>query len=82
MQTISLADFQNRCVALLKQVVDAGESLLIIEDSCPLARIVPCAPNATEQYTQELLAILRGNVIRYDAPEEPVGESDWSTLQC
>lgn len=34
-----------------------------------------------KKYAKELLAMLRGNVRHYDAPEEPVGESNWKSLQ-
>jgi hypothetical protein len=47
-----------------------------------MARIMPYEENSTEKSTKALLAMLRGNVRRYDAPEEPVGESDWEALRC
>jgi len=82
MQTVSLSDFQNHCVVLLKQVEKIGESLLITEDGHPVVRIMPYDESSIEKYTEELLAMLRGNVRHYDAPEEPVGESEWKSLQC
>ena len=82
MQTVPLIEFQNRCVVLLKQVEEAGESLLITENGHPVARIVPCEKNLTEKRTEELLAMLRGSVQYYKAPEEPVGLDDWDGLQC
>ncbi len=43
---------------------------------------MPCDESSTEKYTKELLTMLRSNVRHYDAPEEPVGESGWISLQC
>jgi len=77
MQVVALSDFQNRCIVLLKQIEASGESVLITDNNQPLARIVHCKKSSTEQQTQELLAMLRGNVQRYTAPEDSVGETDW-----
>jgi antitoxin (DNA-binding transcriptional repressor) of toxin-antitoxin stability system len=82
MQTVTLADFQTRCLALLKQVEQGGESLLVIEDGHPVARIVPHGDVTIERRTEDLLATLRGSVQRYEAPEEPVSQNDWDALQC
>jgi len=82
MQTVTLNDFELHCIGLLKQVETVGESLLITDGGRSVARIIPCDENYTVKRTEELLSKLRGNVQYYDAPEEPVAETEWESLRC
>lgn len=81
MQTLSLSEFQSRCTILLKLVEEIGENLLITENGNPIIRITPYEENTTTQHTQRILSMLHGNIQHYDTPQEPVGESDWESLQ-
>lgn len=49
MQTVSLSDFQNQCIVLLKQVEKIGESLIVTEDGHPVVRIMPYDESYTEK---------------------------------
>ena len=54
------------------RLVEQGESIVITDHGRPVAKIVP--------YSEEhgsAVGALKGSLIAYQAPMEPVGESDW-----
>ena len=73
--TISKSEFKPRALAYLRQVEETGEALVITDHGKPVLRITPYSP------TEETLASLRGCVIRYDRPTEPVGLDEWEALE-
>jgi prevent-host-death family protein len=82
MQTIPLAEFESHCSTFVRQVEKAGESLVITEEGHPIARVVPYSESECREQTLKVLAELRGSVLAYEEPTEPVGEEDWETLKC
>lgn len=67
---VSKSRFKTAVLDLLSEVEGTGEPLVVTDRGRPVVRIEPIEPAAT------VLARLRGCVLRYDHPTEPVGV-DW-----
>jgi prevent-host-death family protein len=72
METISKSRFKPRALEYVRAVQESGVPLVITEHGRPVLRIVPyrLAPRAD-------IEALRGSILRYDDPIEPVGAVDW-----
>lgn len=73
---IAKAAFKARALEILRQVQATGEAILVTDRGRPVVRVAP-------YYGDEdaLLASLRGTVLRYDEPLDPVAEADWEALR-
>jgi prevent-host-death family protein len=54
-RTVEAADFEQRCLAVLDEVVDTGELVTILRNGEPVARLMPPVP-VTDRYPQRDLA--------------------------
>ena len=78
MVTLNASDFKARCLAILDQVRDTGEPVLILKRGKPVAQLVP-ARSQTARYPQD---DLRGTVrIIGDVVAPAVPEEDWEALR-
>lgn len=73
-KVISKSEFKPRALEFLRQVQQTGEAIVITDRGRPVARIEPYSEG------DDTVAQLRGLVLRYDDPLEPVGEEDWEVL--
>ena len=71
-KTVSTSDFARRALAYLGEVEQTGEPLILTDRGRAVLRVVP------QPATDEVLASLRGCVVRYDDPTEPVATEAWS----
>ena len=75
-QQVSKSSFKARALEYFRQVERTGKELVITDRGKPVLKVTP--------YTRdpgEALKALRGSVIRYDDPTEPVGTEDWEALE-
>ncbi|HVT61350.1 MAG TPA: type II toxin-antitoxin system prevent-host-death family antitoxin [Thermoanaerobaculia bacterium] len=72
---VSKSRFKARALEYFRQVERTGKELVITDHGKPVLKIAPYAPDPTAA-----LSALRGSVIRYDDPTEPVGLEDWESL--
>lgn len=70
-KTVPKSAFARRARAHLREVEETGEALILTDRGRAVLRVVPQAP------ADDVLASLRGCVVRYDDPTEPVGVEDW-----
>jgi prevent-host-death family protein len=72
---VSKAHFKARALEIFRRVQDTGEPVLITDRGRPVLRLEP-------YYGEDdaVLASLRGSVIRYREPTEPVGQDSWEAL--
>ena len=42
-RTVNAADFEARCLSLIDEVAETGESIIITKDGRPVSRLVPCS---------------------------------------
>ncbi len=68
---VSRSQFARRALAYLREVEETGEALILTDRGRAVLRVVPHAT------AQDVLASLRGCVVRYDDPTEPVGIEAW-----
>jgi prevent-host-death family protein len=73
---ISKSRFKAQALEYLRQVESTGKELVIAYHGKPVLKIVPHASDPAEA-----LRALRGSVIRYTDPLEPVGLEDWESLR-
>ncbi len=65
--TVSKSQFKPRALEYFRQVQRTGRDLIITEHGKPVLKIVPYSLDPAEA-----LRSLRGSVLRYDDPTEPV----------
>jgi prevent-host-death family protein len=73
---VSKSSFKAKALEYFRQVESTGEELVITDNGKPVLKIVPYAHDP-----EEALRALRGSVIRYTDPLEPVGLEDWESLR-
>jgi prevent-host-death family protein len=74
--TVSKSRFKAHVLEYLRQVERTGEELIITAHGKPVLKVTPYALDWARA-----LAALRGSVIRYDDPTDPVGLEDWQSLR-
>lgn len=75
---VSKSHFKAHALELFRQVEASGEPLVVTDHGRPSIEVRPYrqpAPSAADP-----LDALRGTVLRFDKPFEPVGENDWEAL--
>ena len=75
-QQVSKSSFKARALEYFRQVERTGGELIITDRGKPVLKI--------SRYSQDpgkALQALRGSVIRYEDPTEPVGQEDWEALK-
>lgn len=72
----SKAQFKPRALEYFRRVQETGQPLVITDNGVPVLKIVTYSEDP-----DGLLTALRGSVLDYEAPLEPVGEEDWEALE-
>lgn len=72
-ETTSKSKFKPKTLEYLRKVEETGESLIITDHGRPVVKIEPYRGG------EETLRLLRGCVVRYDDPLEPVAVEDWES---
>lgn len=75
---VSKSQFKARALALFREIETSGAAVVITDHGRPALEIRPYRPTGTDVVAP--LEALRGSVTHYEAPFEPVGESDWEAL--
>ncbi len=72
MEKISKTEFKAHALAVLREIEQSGQSKIITDRGKPTLEIKKLRQRETEP-----LALLKGTVIKYDAPTSPVTDDDW-----
>jgi prevent-host-death family protein len=72
---VSKSEFKAKALEYLRRVEASGEELIITDRGTPVIRVLPVRPRG-----DDARAKLRGALVRYDEPTEPVGVEDWDSL--
>lgn len=75
MQTVSKAQFKARALEFFRKVEETKEPLIVTDRGRPVIEI-----NAYQEKVPSALQKLRGTVIRFDDPTEPVEAQHWNVL--
>lgn len=73
---VSKSQFKSRALEYFREVEKTGRKLIITDRGRPVLQIVPYSEDP-----EAGLKLLRGTVLRYTDPTEPVGVEDWEALQ-
>jgi prevent-host-death family protein len=74
--TISKAKLKPKLLEFLRAVEVHKHELLITDRGRPVARVIPFVADAEEAFRP-----LRGSVLSYDRPCDPVAEDDWEATR-
>ncbi|RLE23977.1 MAG: type II toxin-antitoxin system Phd/YefM family antitoxin [Acidobacteria bacterium] len=75
MEVVSKSAMKARALEYFRLVERTGQGVVITDHGRPVLKLLPYSADPSET-----LAALRGSVIRYDDPTEPVGLEDWEAL--
>ena len=75
--SVSKSAFKAKALEYFREVESTGTELVITDHGKPVLKIVPFAHDP-----EEALRSLRGTVLRFADPLEPVGLEDWESLHC
>ena len=75
-QHVSKSKFKARALQYFRDIEETGDPLIITDHGRPVLIIEPYTEDS-----QQMLAELRGSVLHYDEPLEPVSVDDWEALQ-
>ena len=83
---VSRAEFERRTAELLDASQKSGDLIRVTDAGFTVFEIKPSAANAARSEAErqgdaDVLERLRGNVIFYHEPLEPVGLDDWEALK-
>ena len=76
MQTVSKSRLKAKALEYFRQIEQTGRELVVTDRGRPVLKIVPYRGEA-----REARRALKGSVLRYDHPTEPVGIEDWESLR-
>lgn len=77
-QTVSKSQFKAQALEYLREVEKQKQPLIITHAGKPVAKVVPYKEEAK---TEDILHSLRGSLVYYKDPTEPVGLEDWEVLK-
>ncbi len=75
MEVVSKSAMKARALEYFRLVERTGQGVVITDHGRPVLKLLPYSADPSEA-----LAALRGSVIRYDDPTEPVGLEHWEVL--
>jgi antitoxin (DNA-binding transcriptional repressor) of toxin-antitoxin stability system len=73
---ISKSEFKSKALEYFRQIEASGETVIVTDHGKPALEVRPYRGKERPP-----LDILRGSVIRYENPTDPVGENDWEAAQ-
>ena len=73
---VSKSQFKPRSLEFFRKVERTGEELVITDHGRPVLKIIPYVADPEECFRG-----LRGTVLQYDEPLDPVGVDDWEALK-
>ena len=75
---VSKSHFKAHALELFRQVEASGQPLVVTDHGRPSIEVRPY--RLAGHADADPLELLRGSVLRFDDPFEPVGENDWEAL--
>lgn len=76
MQTVSKAQFKSHLLEYLRKVEKDKKPLIVTHAGKPVVEVAPY-----KEKDEDILESLRGTLIFYKDPNEPVGLDDWEALK-
>jgi antitoxin (DNA-binding transcriptional repressor) of toxin-antitoxin stability system len=76
MNQVSKSQFKAKALEFFRQVESSGVSVIITDHGKPKLEV-----RSFRSQQDDPLSRLRGTVLRFDRPTEPVAEDDWQVAQ-
>jgi antitoxin (DNA-binding transcriptional repressor) of toxin-antitoxin stability system len=73
---ISKSEFKAKALEYFRQIEASGESVIVTDHGKPALEVRPY--RGADRHP---LDILRGSVVRYENPTEPIAADDWEAAQ-
>ncbi len=73
---VSKSAFKAKALEYFRQIEASGESVIVTDHGKPALEVRPY-----RKEERHPLDILRGSVVHYEKPTEPVAEGDWDAAQ-
>ena len=73
---VSKSQFKAKALEILRRVEATGEPVLVTDHGKPTIEV-----RRHRSLARSPLDLLRGSVVEYRDPTEPVGEQDWEALK-
>ena len=73
---VSKSKFKPQALEYFRKIEETGEEIIITDHGHPVLKVVPYSEEPSE-----ILKVLRGSVLKYKNPIEPVGAGDWESLK-
>jgi prevent-host-death family protein len=75
--TVSKSQFKAQALEYFRGVEKNKQPIIVTHAGKPVAKVIPYQKSTPE----ELLQSLRGTVLKYENPAEPVALGDWEALK-
>lgn len=72
---VSKSEFKSRALELMREVEESGSTLIVTDRGRPVVEVRKFTKTARDPLEE-----LRGSVLFYERPFDPVGEEDWEAL--
>jgi antitoxin (DNA-binding transcriptional repressor) of toxin-antitoxin stability system len=72
LEQVSKSQFKAKALEFFRMVESSGETLVVTDHGEPKLEVRPFHSSERQP-----LDVLRGTILRYDHPTEPVAEGDW-----
>ena len=73
---VSKSKFKPQALEYFRKIEETGEEIIITDHGHPVLKVVPYSEEPSE-----ILKVLRGSVLKYKNPTEPVGAGGWESLK-
>lgn len=73
---VSKSEFKAKMLEYFRQIEASGESVIVTDHGKPALEVWPC-----RKEERHPLDILRGSVVCYENPLQPVGECMWESMR-
>ncbi len=75
MKKVSKSEFKAHALEFFRKIEQTGQEIIITDRGRPVLKIMPLSAEP-----EKLLRSLRGTVIEYEGPTDPVGLDLWESL--
>ena len=74
-QQVSKSEFKAKALEYFRRIESSGESVIVTDHGKPALEVRQYRPN-----DRKPLDVLRGSVVRYKNPTDPIAVDDWDAL--
>lgn len=73
---VSKSEFKSKALEYFRQIESSGQSVIVTDRGKPALEVRPY-----RGIERDPLDVLRGSVVRYDNPTDPIASDEWEAAQ-